>query len=53
MRSDYTMSQLPTSLLPADNWYQYLQETENHGESLNSPLNRNGIDSYSSYDENM
>ncbi|QYT03031.1 hypothetical protein H0G86_010006 [Trichoderma simmonsii] len=33
MRSDYTMSQLPASLLPADNWYQYLHETENHGES--------------------
>lgn len=52
MRSDYT-SQLPASLLPADNWYQYLHETENHGESSNSPLDRNRIDSYPSYNENM
>ncbi|KAL6815037.1 hypothetical protein J3E69DRAFT_358887 [Trichoderma sp. SZMC 28015] len=42
MRSDYSMSQLPASLLPADNWYQYLHETENHGEN-----------SYPSFNEDM
>ncbi|KAL7953841.1 hypothetical protein V8C34DRAFT_320495 [Trichoderma compactum] len=53
MRSDCPTNHLPASLLPADNWYQYLHETENHGEGLDSPLDRNGIDSYASYNENM
>ncbi|KAL7790522.1 hypothetical protein V8C43DRAFT_315880 [Trichoderma afarasin] len=41
MRSDYTTSQLPASLLPADDWYQYLHETEYHGENSYPSLNEN------------